>query len=115
MSLETFIYLASTFESLGTSIVLIAIFVLIFWVIKLVVCKINEAESYGEKITKIDYKIPTFCLCVILFASFIPDKKTMYLMAGVSAGKDVLQSKAAIKTYELLNKYLDDELNKQDK
>ena len=52
-------------------------------------------------------------LFVLLFLSvIIPSEKTMYMIAGASIGKEAVQSDSAIKAYNLLNKYLDEELEK---
>lgn len=111
MSIELFIYLADMLDAFVKNVAGVVIMVLLFWLFYTAVVQANFDSYIGKERPKIKYRTPVSCLVVIVLMSFIPTKQTMYMIAGVHFGKEAIQSDAALKAYNLLNKYLDEQLN----
>lgn len=53
-----------------------------------------------------------FCFCAIIFSAILPNKNTLYLMAGGYYGQKALQSDTAQKVLTIVNGHLDEQIQK---
>lgn len=63
--------------------------------------------------TKLWWKVGlAFCCCAIIFSAILPNKNTLYLMAGGYYGQKALQSDTAQKVLTIVNGHLDEQIQK---
>jgi hypothetical protein len=103
MSIETFIYLANVSENLSC---LMLVFTLVTFLVGGIFC----IHAFSEE-TDNRYKVLTIVLTTFTTLSItsvmLPNRQTMYLMAGASVAKDAINSSTGQKVKQLIDKELD--------
>jgi len=102
MSLELLIYLADVANNLAGALCALSILSLFG-----VICLCAEKGISNGK-----FLLGMSCIMLFLLSMLIPSKQTVYMIAGVSASKEVIQSEAAKNAYDLINSYMKSELKK---
>lgn len=110
MSLELLLYLAEVLGNINIIITVVFFVSLISIVMALFIC---AAESYNpftefKHIKKVIIGYSIF----ILLCVFVPNQKYVYLIIASRAGKEVVKSEVFEKAMKVLNKKLDQELEK---
>lgn len=123
--MEKFFYLGQVFDALNTISIAIFIFSVctaLGFGVWYVAAKTNGWDDDDSEV-KVPKKTTLYSILVmIVFAlimAFVPEKETWYLMNGGKVIEEVASNEkvkdTATKTLDLINEYLDRELNKQDK
>lgn len=106
MSLEMIVYLASVLPNISQMAILVVVPTIAIW--------IGSVMFYGIEysIFRPNLKIflPIIISCMLLIIA-IPDKQTIYTMAGISVTKDIAQTPEAQKALKLINLGLDKAIN----
>lgn len=120
--MEKFFYLGQVFDALnciGTVLFILSACTALGFGIWYVAAKINGWEEDDSEI-RVPKKTTLYSLlvCVVsaLIMAFVPEKETWYLMNGGKVIEEVASNEkvknTATKTLDLINEYLDRELNK---
>ena len=113
MSIELLIYVADLANRVPAIIVIASITI----VGALIVAGVNMAETYDDNSKTIDYckKVGRISAIVIVICFFIPSQKTIYMVAGASIGRDIVQSDIAIKVKKIIESKLNDYVKELEK
>lgn len=107
-------YLAEISENLQTTLILFSIFGFLTIVLIPLIHYINDRDFLFSNKFKL-FLIMNIFMC--LLASCLPNKNTVYAMAGFAAAETVMKSGTMNNTVELANAYLKkqlEEINKKD-
>ena len=115
MSIELLIYVAD----LADRVVGIELFAVLAIIGSAVVGGVLLLESDGKPTELVGTckKVSGISAIVLVICFLIPSQKTIYMMAGASIGRDVVQSDIAIKVKKIIESKLNDyvkELEKKD-
>lgn len=72
----------------------------------------HEAFQLNEVMKQSRWIFP-LCLVVCTLTSFVPSRETFFLIAGSEIGEQAVKTEEFEKVRKVLNKYLDEELNKE--
>ena len=113
MSIELLIYVADLANRVPAIIVIASITI----VGALIVAGVNMAETYDDNSKTIDYckKVGRISAIVMVICFFIPSQKTIYMIAGTSIGREVVQSDIAIKVKKIIESKLNDYVKELEK
>jgi len=113
MSIELLIYVADLANRVP-AIIAIAVIVIIG---ALIVAGVNMVETYDDNSKTIDYckKIGRISAIIVVVCFFIPSQKTIYMIAGTSIDRDVVQSDIAIKVKKIIESKLNDYVKELEK
>lgn len=128
MELALFIWVANVLPSVSVLFVLIMVLIGLYCLIKILWASCNSDCEYTKKYMPDSYakamevwkmkwiKKPAAAVIIIgVIVSLIPTEKTMYLMLAGFAGQKVVQSEAADKVVQIINKKLDEYLVEAEK
>ena len=113
MSIELLIYVADLANRVP-AIIIIAIAVNIG---ALIVAGVNMADRYHDNSKTVDYckKIGRISAIIVMVCFFIPSQKTIYMIAGTSIGREVVQSDIGIKVKKIIESKLNDYVKELEK
>jgi hypothetical protein len=113
MSIELLIYVADLANRVPAIIVIASITI----VGALIVAGVNMAETYDDNSKTIDYckKVGRISAIIVVVCFFIPSQKTIYMVAGTSIGRDIVQSDIAIKVKKIIESKLNDYVKELEK
>ena len=110
MSIELLIYLAEIVDKLLALLYISGIVTAVGSLLGAVIGRLEKCEDY-----KFWEKSLVISISVLLTACFIPDSKTIYMIAGASYSKEALQSDTALKIKKLIDSKLDKALAELEK
>lgn len=113
--MEMYFYLAEVFDTFSNLFIVLGSIALIFSIILVLVQLDDCDEEQHKRLIKNFKKTLIISLIVLLIGILLPSKKTMYLMKGFSVIEESQKDTTSIthKTILLLNKYLDEEIDKK--
>ena len=128
MELALFIWVADVLPSVSVLFVLIMVLIGLYCLIKILWASCNSDCEYTKKYMPDSYakamevwkmkwiKKPAAAVIIIgVIVSLIPTEKTMYLMLAGYTGQRIVQSEAADKVVQIINKKLDEYLVEAEK
>jgi hypothetical protein len=113
MSIELLIYVADLANRVPAIIVIASLVI----VVALIVVGVNMSDSYDDNPKMVDYfkKIGRISAIVVVVCLFIPSQKTIYMIAGTSIGREVVQSDIGIKVKKIIESKLNDYVKELEK
>ena len=113
MSIELLIYVADLANRVP-AIIIIAVAVNIG---ALIVAGVNMVDRYHDNSKTVDYckKVGRISAIIVVVCFFIPSQKTIYMIAGTSIGREVVQSDIGIKVKKIIESKLNDYVKELEK
>ena len=113
MSIELLIYVAELANRVP-AIIVIAVIVIIG---ALIVAGVNMVDTYDDNSKTVDYckKVGRISAIIVVVCFFIPSQKTIYMIAGTSIGREVVQSDIGIKVKKIIESKLNDYVKELEK
>jgi uncharacterized membrane protein len=113
MSIELLIYIADLANRVP-AIIIIAVSVIIG---ALIVAGVNMVDTYDDNSKTVDYckKVGRISAIIVVVCFFIPSQKTIYMIAGTSIGREVVQSDIGIKVKKIIESKLNDYVKELEK
>jgi hypothetical protein len=110
--LSWLLYLANVSDNIGSLFWYLMLFIFIGVLIWCIAGLGQSADGSTDKVfwkgwRRVGYFLFPAFLLVFLIGSFIPDKKTVYLIAASEAGETVVHSETGQKAIDAVNRYLD--------
>lgn len=110
MEIVLFLWLAGIVNSVKSGIVVGLVVSALILVISIPIMHIETNQTaYQQTWWKVTFWIS---ICAIIFSAILPNKNTLYLMAGGYYGQKALQSDTAQKVLTIVNGHLDEQIQK---